>query len=112
MANEANPFESLQEQIDDASAYIGADEGVLERLKNPERVLETNLTVERDDGSLPLRERLPCRRGLGVCVHANLFGEPAEKRPAVPPGRPTSAEIIPGSERRFDGTLPGAFGPD
>ncbi|MGZ0745906.1 Glu/Leu/Phe/Val family dehydrogenase [Haloparvum sp. AD34] len=52
MANEANPFESLQEQIDDASAYIDADDGVLERLKNPERVLETNLTIERDDGSL------------------------------------------------------------
>ncbi|WP_066415863.1 Glu/Leu/Phe/Val family dehydrogenase [Halorubrum aethiopicum] len=52
MSDEANPYESLKEQIDDAAAYIDADDGVLTRLKNPERVLETNLTFERDDGSL------------------------------------------------------------
>ncbi|GAB3413453.1 NADP-specific glutamate dehydrogenase GdhA1 [Haloparvum alkalitolerans] len=52
MSDQANPFESLQEQIADAAAYLDADEGVIERLSNPERVLETNLTVERDDGSL------------------------------------------------------------
>ncbi|WP_281193961.1 Glu/Leu/Phe/Val dehydrogenase [Halorubrum sp. F4] len=52
MSEEANPYESLKEQIDDAAAYLDADEGVIERLKNPERVLETNLTFERDDGSL------------------------------------------------------------
>ena len=52
MSEEANPFESLQEQVDDAAAYLGVDDGVLERLKHPERVLETNLTVELDDGSL------------------------------------------------------------
>ncbi len=52
MSGEANPFESLQEQVDDAAAYLDADAGVIERLKNPERVLETNLTFERDDGSL------------------------------------------------------------
>jgi glutamate dehydrogenase/leucine dehydrogenase len=28
---------------------------MLERLKNPERVLETNLSVEMDDGSIPER---------------------------------------------------------
>ncbi|MFB6266133.1 MAG: Glu/Leu/Phe/Val dehydrogenase dimerization domain-containing protein, partial [Halodesulfurarchaeum sp.] len=49
---ETNPFESLQEQIDDAAAYIDVDEGVLDRLKNPERILETNLAVEMDDGSV------------------------------------------------------------
>src|SRR6056297_2735074 len=47
--SEANPFESLQEQIEDAAEYI--DGGVIERLKNPERILETNLAVEMDDGS-------------------------------------------------------------
>jgi glutamate dehydrogenase (NAD(P)+) len=52
MAEQANPFESLQEQIDDASEYVDADADVLERLKRPERVLETNLSVEMDDGSV------------------------------------------------------------
>jgi glutamate dehydrogenase (NAD(P)+) len=52
MSEEANPFESLQEQIDDAAAYVDVPDDVLERFKHPERVLETNLTVEMDDGSL------------------------------------------------------------
>ncbi|MDZ5810152.1 Glu/Leu/Phe/Val dehydrogenase [Halorubrum sp. AD140] len=52
MADQTNPFESLQEQVDDAAASLDADEGVLTRLKNPERILETNLTFELDDGSL------------------------------------------------------------
>jgi glutamate dehydrogenase/leucine dehydrogenase len=52
MADHANPFESLQAQIDDASAYLDVGDDVLERLKHPERVLETNLSIERDDGSL------------------------------------------------------------
>ncbi|MBB6646209.1 Glu/Leu/Phe/Val family dehydrogenase [Halobellus ruber] len=50
--SEVNPFESLQEQIDDAAAYLDVNDGVIERLKHPERVLESNLTVEMDDGSL------------------------------------------------------------
>jgi glutamate dehydrogenase (NAD(P)+) len=49
---EVNPFESLQEQIDDAAAYLDVEDGQLERLKNPERILETNLAVEMDDGSV------------------------------------------------------------
>jgi glutamate dehydrogenase (NAD(P)+) len=52
MADEANPFESLQEQIDDAAAYLDVPGDVIERLKHPERVLETNLTVDLDDGSV------------------------------------------------------------
>jgi len=52
MGSEANPFESLQEQIDDAAAHVDVPAGVLERLKHPERVLELNLTVEMDDGTL------------------------------------------------------------
>jgi len=52
MADEVNPFESLQEQIDDAAAYLDVDTGMLERLKQPERVLETTLSVEMDDGSI------------------------------------------------------------
>jgi glutamate dehydrogenase (NAD(P)+) len=52
MTEEANPFESLQGQIDDAAAYLDVEDDVIERLKHPERVLETNLTVELDDGSL------------------------------------------------------------
>ncbi|NKE35687.1 Glu/Leu/Phe/Val dehydrogenase [Natronococcus sp. JC468] len=52
MTGQANPFESLQSQIDEAADYLGVDADVLERLKHPERVLETNLTIELDDGSL------------------------------------------------------------
>jgi glutamate dehydrogenase/leucine dehydrogenase len=52
MSEETNPFESLQEQLDDAAGYVDVAPDVLERLKHPERVLETNLTVGMDDGSL------------------------------------------------------------
>ena len=52
MANEVNPFESMQEQVDDAAAYIDLADDVVERLKYPERVLELNLSVEMDDGTL------------------------------------------------------------
>ncbi len=52
MTGETNPFESLQEQIDDAAAHLDISEGIQTRLKNPERVLETNLSVEMDDGSI------------------------------------------------------------
>ncbi|WP_246999557.1 Glu/Leu/Phe/Val family dehydrogenase [Halosolutus gelatinilyticus] len=52
MSETANPFESLQSQIDEAAAYLDIGDDVIERLKHPERVLETNLTVELDDGSL------------------------------------------------------------
>ncbi|SDM72462.1 glutamate dehydrogenase (NAD(P)+) [Halogranum gelatinilyticum] len=52
MSDEANPFESLQEQIDDAAAYLDVAPDVIDRLKHPERVLETNLSVEMDDGTL------------------------------------------------------------
>ncbi|MCU4925234.1 Glu/Leu/Phe/Val dehydrogenase [Halobacteria archaeon AArc-dxtr1] len=49
---EANPFESLQSQIDEAAENLEIGDDVIDRLKHPERVLETNLTIERDDGSL------------------------------------------------------------
>ena len=52
MSDEVNPFESLQEQIDDAAAYLDVDDDVIHRLKYPERVLETNLSVDMDDGSI------------------------------------------------------------
>ncbi|WP_435096982.1 Glu/Leu/Phe/Val family dehydrogenase [Halarchaeum sp. P4] len=54
MGSDDNPFENLQEQIDDAASYLPSDvnDDVLTRLKNPERVLEANLTVDMDDGSL------------------------------------------------------------
>jgi glutamate dehydrogenase (NAD(P)+) len=52
MTDEANPFESLQEQIDDAAAYLDVDDDIIQRLKYPERVLETNLSVDMDDGSI------------------------------------------------------------
>jgi len=52
MAEDVNPFESLQGQVDDAAGHLDIDDGLLERLKNPERVLETTLSVEMDDGSV------------------------------------------------------------
>ncbi|WP_436930304.1 Glu/Leu/Phe/Val family dehydrogenase [Halosimplex halobium] len=52
MSDDTNPFESLREQVDDAAAHLDIDPGTLERIKRPERVLETNLSVELDDGSV------------------------------------------------------------
>ena len=52
MSDEPNPYESLREQIDDAAGYLDIEAGLVHRLKRPERVLETNLTIERDDGTL------------------------------------------------------------
>ena len=52
MSEEVNPFESLQEQIDDAAASLDVSADVIERLKHPERVLETNLAVEMDSGDI------------------------------------------------------------
>jgi len=54
MADEVNPFESLREQIDDAAVHIDAEPDRIERLKHPERVLETSLSVEMDDGSVEI----------------------------------------------------------
>ncbi|POG54877.1 Glu/Leu/Phe/Val family dehydrogenase [Haloferax marisrubri] len=79
MAQEANPFESLQEQIDDAAAYLDVRDDVIERLKNPERVLETNLAVEMDDGEVELfrayRSQFNGDRGPykgGIRYHPNV----------------------------------------
>ncbi|MFB6169624.1 MAG: Glu/Leu/Phe/Val dehydrogenase [Haloarculaceae archaeon] len=52
MPGEANPFESLQEQVRDAAAHVDVAEDVIDRLTRPERVLETTLSVEMDDGTL------------------------------------------------------------
>src|SRR6056297_267771 len=50
--SELNPYHSLRTQIDEAANYVDISDGQLERLKTPERVLETNLSVEMDDGSV------------------------------------------------------------
>lgn len=52
MSDEANTFDSLHQQIDDAVKYLDVSDGVLSRLKRPERVLEATLSVTLDDGSL------------------------------------------------------------
>ncbi len=54
MAGEANPFESLQEQIENAAAFIDVRADEIEQLKHPERVLEANLAVEMDDGTVEI----------------------------------------------------------
>jgi len=50
--SDVNPYRSLRTQIDAAAQYLDVSEGQLERLKTPERILETNLSVEMDDGSV------------------------------------------------------------
>ena len=79
MADDVNPFESLQEQIDDAAAFLDADDDELERLKHPERVLETNLAVELDDGTIEVfkgyRSQFNGDRGPykgGIRYHPNV----------------------------------------
>jgi len=79
---EVNPFESFQEQVDDAAAYLDVDEGMLDRLKNPERILETNLSVEMDDGSIEVfrayRSQFNGDRGPykgGIRYHPNVSRE-------------------------------------
>jgi glutamate dehydrogenase (NAD(P)+) len=52
MAQDVNPFESFQAQVQKAGKRAGVEDGQLARLKHPERILETNLTVEMDDGSI------------------------------------------------------------
>lgn len=55
MPGSANPFLNLQDLVDVAGTYVdGIEDDVLERLKRPERVLETNLSVEMDDGNLEI----------------------------------------------------------
>ncbi|WP_336003235.1 Glu/Leu/Phe/Val family dehydrogenase [Halorientalis halophila] len=79
MTGEVNPFESLQAQIDDAAGYVDVGADVLERLKRPERVLETTLSVEMDDGSIELftayRSQFNGDRGPykgGIRYHPNV----------------------------------------
>ncbi len=79
MSGDVNPFESLQEQIDDAATYVDVDSDVLERLKRPERVLETTLSVEMDDGSIEVftafRSQFNGDRGPykgGIRYHPNV----------------------------------------
>ncbi len=56
MSNEANPFESLQQQVQQAAAELDVDDDVIDRLSNPERVLDLNLSVELDDGTIGVFE--------------------------------------------------------
>jgi len=56
MGDEADPFESLQEQVREAAGVIDLDDDMIGRLSHPERVLEVTLSVEMDDGSIELFE--------------------------------------------------------
>lgn len=80
MSEEANPFESLQEQIEDAAAFLDVADDTIQRLKHPERVLETNLSVEMDDGSVEVfkafrsqfnGDRGPYKGGIRYHPHVN-----------------------------------------
>jgi len=52
MPDETNPFETFQTQVTGAAELLELDDGIVEYLTHPGRVLEGNLTVELDDGSL------------------------------------------------------------
>ena len=54
MSDGANPLDSFEQQVENAAAYLDVTPGEIERLKQPERVLSANLSVEMDDGSLEL----------------------------------------------------------
>jgi len=56
MTDDTDPFESLQKQVREAASVVDLDEDVVERLSNPERILELNLSVEMDDGSIEVFE--------------------------------------------------------
>ena len=82
MSDEVNPFESLQEQVDDAATYVDVPADALERLKRPERVLETTLSVEMDDDSIETfrayRSQFNGDRGPykgGIRYHPNVSRE-------------------------------------
>lgn len=59
MTSDVNPFKTLQGQIDDAAEHLDIGADLLETLKWPERTLDMNLAVERDDGTI---ERFPAYR--------------------------------------------------
>lgn len=47
-----NPLIAAQKQIKEACELLGTDPAVFEILKNPERVIEINIPVKMDDGSV------------------------------------------------------------
>jgi glutamate dehydrogenase/leucine dehydrogenase len=49
---EPNPYETLQQQVRSAADHLAVAEDALAHITHPERVLETNLTVEMDDGAV------------------------------------------------------------
>ncbi|MFB6149421.1 MAG: Glu/Leu/Phe/Val dehydrogenase, partial [Halobacteriales archaeon] len=74
-----NPFENMQDQLEGAASYLDIGDDVLERLKNPERIMEMNLSVEMDDGSLEVfrafRSQFNDDRGPykgGIRYHPNV----------------------------------------
>ena len=82
MSGDVNPYESLREQIDDAATYVDVPDDALERLKQPERVLETTLSIELDDGSIETfrayRSQFNGDRGPykgGIRYHPNVSRE-------------------------------------
>jgi glutamate dehydrogenase/leucine dehydrogenase len=82
VSESVNPFESLQTQLDEAASFLDVSDGELERLKRPERVLETTLSVEREDGSLTtlkaFRSQFNGDRGPykgGIRYHPNVSRE-------------------------------------
>ncbi|MDY6770836.1 MAG: Glu/Leu/Phe/Val dehydrogenase [Candidatus Nanohaloarchaea archaeon] len=49
--SDSNPFASLHGQLDEAADYLDLDDQVVERLKQPERFLQFEISAEMDDGS-------------------------------------------------------------
>ncbi|MFW6436136.1 MAG: Glu/Leu/Phe/Val family dehydrogenase [Halococcoides sp.] len=57
----SDPYESFRSQVATAADHLDVEDGELERLSRPERRLETNLTVELDDGSLETVSAFRCQ---------------------------------------------------
>lgn len=52
MKNTKSPFENARKQMLDAASLAGFEKNSVAKLLEPERVLEANLVLEMDDGSV------------------------------------------------------------
>ncbi|MFB6163407.1 MAG: Glu/Leu/Phe/Val dehydrogenase [Halococcoides sp.] len=61
MSGDSDPYESFRSQVETAAEYLDLDPGEREKFSRPERRLETNLTVELDDGTLETVSAYRCQ---------------------------------------------------
>jgi glutamate dehydrogenase (NAD(P)+) len=59
--SDTDPLSNMLAQMDRAERYADVDEGIFERLKHPERTLQTTMPVRMDDGSVEVFEGYRCQ---------------------------------------------------